>query len=69
MQTHKFAVKGLHCDGCVKSVRGILERQTGVVSASVDLKSETAELQTEKEFDAAQTAAAVAQAGFGLKPI
>ncbi len=68
MQTVKFTVAGLHCDGCVKSVRGILERQKGVVSANVDLKNETADVQANADFDAATTMSAVAQAGFVLKP-
>jgi copper chaperone len=37
MQTISLTVKGMTCQGCVRSVKNVLERVPGVSSAEVDL--------------------------------
>ena len=35
MNTAKFVVKGMHCDGCARIIQSLLERKTGVRTAQV----------------------------------
>ena len=61
----EFAVEGMHCGGCVKSVTGAVSRLTGVHKVDVSLEKKAATV----EFDAAATGpaaivAAIEGAGF-----
>ena len=47
--TREFAVEGMHCAGCVKSVTGALTRVPGVSRVDVSLENKTAKV----EFDEA----------------
>ncbi len=49
MQTREFAVEGMHCQGCVKSVTGAVTQVPGVERVDVSLEKKTATV----EFDAA----------------
>ena len=67
--TREFAVEGMHCQGCVKSVTGAVTRVPGVTGVEVSLEKKAARV----EFDAAAatTAAIVAAiegAGFEAEP-
>ena len=46
-----FPLAGLHCAGCAARVEKILNAQTGVVAASVNLAASTAAV----EYDTMQT--------------
>jgi P-type Cu+ transporter len=61
----KFKINGMHCAGCVNSVQKSLEKIEGVKSASVQLVTESAEVEFENgsvSFD--QIREAVESAGF-----
>jgi copper chaperone len=45
--TREFAVEGMHCAGCVKSVTGAVTRVPGVSRVDVSLEGKTAKV----EFD------------------
>lgn len=68
MTIQTFKVTGLHCEGCVKSVRAILEAQLGVSAAKIDLETGRAEVDAAHEFDAGRAIAALSKAGFSLSP-
>lgn len=68
MTTQTFKVTGLHCEGCVKSVRAILEAQPGVSAAKIDLETGRAEIDAAREFDLGRAIAAMSKAGFSLSP-
>ncbi len=61
----EFAVNGMHCGGCVKSVTGAISRLPGVRSVDVSLERKGATV----EYDSAAVApaaivAAIEAAGF-----
>ena len=61
----EFAVEGMHCAGCVKSVTGAVAKVPGVSRVDVSLEGKTAKV----EFDAVKTTpetivAAIEEAGF-----
>jgi P-type Cu+ transporter len=68
MTKKTFAVGGLHCEGCVKSVQAILVAQPGVASAKVDLASGRADIEVTQAFDAQAAVQAVTKAGFAMTP-
>ena len=67
--TREFAVEGMHCQGCVKSVTGAVARVPGVMRVDVSLEKKAATV----EFDAvaanpAAIVAAIESAGFEAQP-
>ena len=67
--TREFAVEGMHCQGCVKSVTGAVTRVPGVARVDVSLEKKAATV----EFDAAAAnpaaiVAAIEGAGFEAQP-
>jgi copper chaperone len=63
--TREFAVEGMHCQGCVKSVTGAVRQVPGVTRVDVSLERKAATV----EFDAASASpaaivAAIEGAGF-----
>jgi copper chaperone CopZ len=63
--TREFAIDGMHCQGCVKSVTGALSNVPGVKRVDVSLGTNSATV----EFDGtsaspATIAAAIESAGF-----
>jgi copper chaperone len=68
--TGRFAVEGMHCNGCVRSVTGAVSRLPGVEKVDVSL----ADKQATVAYDAAavQPAAivkAIEDAGFDAQPL
>lgn len=60
-----LTIKGMHCEGCVKSITSLLEKHVGVTKADVSLEKEIAEVL----FDVSHTTveeliSAIAEAGF-----
>ena len=69
-QTLRLAVEGMTCASCVARVEKALLRVPGVVSAEVNLATETAEvLLASREPDIAALTAAVAKAGYAARPV
>ena len=67
--TREFAVQGMHCQGCVKSVTGAVKQVPGVARVDVSLEKKAATV----EFDAATAnpaaiVAAIEGAGFEAQP-
>ncbi len=65
MENTRIRIGGMHCEGCVKNISGILGGLPGVVSAVVSLSEESAEV----SFDPARVErpallAAIEDAGF-----
>jgi copper chaperone len=65
METVTLKVNGMTCQGCVRSVKRVLERVPGVIGAEVDLERGQARVQ----IDQAKVApgalkAAIEQAGY-----
>lgn len=69
MKTHRFKTGGLHCAGCVNSVRSILQQQNGVSAAKVDLATGDTSVEAHDSFDLDAAIKAVAKAGFTLQPV
>lgn len=64
MATTTFTVTGMTCDHCVRSVQGELAKIAGVTDVDVDLGSGRVTVQSAKELDTSDVAAAVAEAGY-----
>lgn len=65
MTTETIVVKGMTCDGCVKSVTNALQRVPGVEAAEVDLAGERATVQfDDSKTNAAALREAVEDAGY-----
>ena len=63
-QRHRFAIEGMTCASCVKRVEDQLKQVTGVLTASVNLATETAEIETVGVTSAAELAGAIRAAGY-----
>ena len=44
MNTAKFKVEGMHCDGCAQIIRSLLERKAGVRTVNVSFKESQARI-------------------------
>ncbi|MBM4110223.1 MAG: heavy-metal-associated domain-containing protein [Phycisphaerae bacterium] len=67
--TKSFSVKGMHCDGCAKTVTKKVKAVEGVVDCTVDLKGERATVTMD---DAKRTQAvidAITKLGYEVAPI
>jgi len=62
----RFNISGMTCASCAGRVEKALSRVPGVLSASVNLATETADVSTDGSASAAALAAAVTQAGYGV---
>jgi Cu+-exporting ATPase len=66
----RLAIGGMSCASCVGRVEKALLRVPGVTSASVNLATETAEVQlAQRELDPAALVAAVEKAGYHAQPV
>jgi copper chaperone len=65
----EFAVAGMHCGGCVKSVTGAVSRLPGVRSVDVSLEKKGATVEYDgAAIDPAAIVAAIEAAGFEASP-
>jgi copper chaperone len=61
----EFAVEGMHCGGCVKSVTGAINRLSGVRNVSVSLEQKAATVEYDgAALQPAAIVAAIEGAGF-----
>ncbi len=65
----RFGVQGMTCASCVGRVEKALAKVPGVLAASVNLATETADIRTDGSVPAAAVAKAVAAAGYSLAPV
>ncbi|TCM58156.1 Cu+-exporting ATPase [Rhizobium sp. PP-F2F-G48] len=66
--TQTFPIEGMSCASCVARVEKALAAVPGVIEASVNLASETATVQRLDGTDVATIEAAVAKAGYSVRP-
>lgn len=65
MKTYVIAVDGMHCEGCVSTVKALLEIEAGVKAASVSLKDKTARVLADPaQTDPERLASAISRAGY-----
>lgn len=62
-----FNVQNMKCMGCVSAVKAALEPLDGVTSVEVDLEGGSATV--EGDFDAADVAQAISNAGYPAEPV
>lgn len=68
-QAYTLQVTGMTCQNCVNHVEKALRSTPGVTEASVNLKKETAHVRTKPGASTSAMAAAVKEAGYGVKAI
>jgi copper chaperone CopZ len=68
MPTETHTVEGMVCPHCAAAVGAELERVPGVTEVRVDLAAGTATVTSEHPLDRDAVRAAVAEAGFALRP-
>ena len=68
MTTTSYAVQGMTCEHCVRSVEEEVADVPGVVTAVADLTSGVLTIATDGEPDRAKVDAAVRDAGYELAP-
>lgn len=65
-----FAVTGMTCGGCQNTVATALRNTSGVVTAAVDLKTKTAQVQFDSDLTTVdKVMAAVRATGYGAEPL
>jgi Cu+-exporting ATPase len=69
MPTQRLRVKGMTCAACVRRVEKVLMRVPEVQSATVNLATETAEVQTAQPVDITALIEAIRAAGYDAEPI
>jgi len=62
--TATFAVTGMTCGHCVRSVKGELGKLDGVTDVAVDLKNGTVNVTSSSELDRGAIEAAIDEAGY-----
>jgi copper-(or silver)-translocating P-type ATPase len=69
MPTQRLRVKGMTCAACVRRVEKVLTRVPKVQSATVNLATETAEVETAQPVDITALIEAIRAAGYDAEPI
>jgi Cu+-exporting ATPase len=69
MPTQRLRVKGMTCAACVRRVEKVLTRAPSVQSATVNLATETAEVETAQPVDIAALIDAIRAAGYDAEPL
>jgi Cu+-exporting ATPase len=69
MPTQRLKIKGMTCAACVRRVEKVLQRAPGVQQATVNLATETAEIELAQPVEVAALIDAVRKAGYEAEPI
>jgi Cu+-exporting ATPase len=69
MPTQRLRVKGMTCAACVRRVEKVLTRTPGVQAATVNLATETAEVEAAQPIDIDALIDAIRAAGYDAEPI
>ncbi len=70
MNTAKFVVKGMHCDGCARIIQSLLERKTGVRTAQVSFTDGAARiLYDNQSVEESQLAGVIEKAGYHVSRV
>lgn len=69
MPTQRLKIKGMTCAACVRRVEKVLQRAPGVEQATVNLATETAEIELAQPVEVAALIDAVRKAGYEAEPI
>ena len=65
MNTAKFKIEGMHCDGCARIIQSLLERKMGVRTVNVSFKESQARILYDTATVAEdQLAASIEKAGY-----
>jgi copper chaperone CopZ len=65
MKTATFRIEGMHCDGCASTIKGLLDRQSGVQIATVSFADRQARiLYDPNATDEDRLVAAIEKPGF-----
>ena len=65
MNTAKFKIEGMHCEGCARIIQSLLERKTGVRTVNVSFKESEARILYDTTTVAEdQLAASIEKAGY-----
>lgn len=67
LETRTLGITGMTCGNCVNHVQKALLGTPGVAKAVVNLKKETAQIECAPGTPAAQLAAAIKEAGYGVR--
>jgi len=63
----KIKIKGMRCQHCVASVTKALNDLAGVKKVEVDLDTNSAEIEADREIPAAEISAAISAIGFEVE--
>lgn len=69
LTTLNYSVSGMHCEGCVSSVRNAIARIDGVASCDVSLADESATVKTTDPAVSQAVIAAVEALDFSIEPV
>lgn len=69
MSTQRLKIKGMTCAACVRRVEKVLQRAPGVQQATVNLATETAEIELAQPIEVDILVEAVRKAGYDAEPI
>jgi len=65
MNTAKFKIEGMHCDGCARIIQSLLEKKAGVRTVNVSFKESEARILYDTTMVAVdQLAASIEKAGY-----
>lgn len=65
METIQLNIRGMTCNGCINSVKNVLQKTIGVSSAEVSLEQNSATvIYNPEQINSAQLKAAVENAGY-----
>ncbi len=67
--TKSFSVKGMHCDGCVRTVTKKVKAVDGVVDCAVDLKGERATVAMDDASRSDEIVNVLKKLGYEVEPI
>ncbi len=69
MPTQRLKIKGMTCAACVRRVEKVLQRAPGVQGATVNLATETAEIELVQPIEVVALIDAVRKAGYDAEPL